>query len=156
MKTVRVSARRKSQNSHKKYSLNHDRLYRSGTNSKIAGVAAGLAEYFRIDPTIVRLVFVILTLINLSSGVILYGVLWIILPIEPNTYLSTSNPTQTDTQDTLNADDNAQSKKWVSFIILTLSFLLVWNVMNQREFSVFIRWLQVIIILFGIIFLTRV
>ena len=37
------------------------KLYRSRKNKKIAGVCGGLAEYFNIDPTILRIVFVILT-----------------------------------------------------------------------------------------------
>ncbi|MDQ0161969.1 PspC domain-containing protein [Aeribacillus alveayuensis] len=40
------------------------RLYRSRNNSKLAGVLGGIAEYFQLDPAIVRLVFVILLVLT--------------------------------------------------------------------------------------------
>ncbi|MBU3978973.1 PspC domain-containing protein [Patescibacteria group bacterium] len=55
------------------------RLYRSEKNAIIGGVAQGLGEYFNIDPTIIRLLFVLFTIIH-GSGVLLYIVLWIVLP----------------------------------------------------------------------------
>lgn len=55
------------------------RLYRDADNQMIAGVASGIANYFGIDPTVVRLLFVA-TLFFGGAGIILYIVLWIILP----------------------------------------------------------------------------
>ncbi|MBN1484706.1 MAG: PspC domain-containing protein [Chloroflexia bacterium] len=48
----------------------------------IAGVCAGLAEYFAIDPTLVRLIFVILALMG-GPGILIYIVLWIVMPEGP-------------------------------------------------------------------------
>jgi phage shock protein C len=59
-----------------------NRLYRSQTDRMLAGVCGGLARYFNIDPTVVRLVFVVLALAG-GPGVLLYLLLWIITPIEP-------------------------------------------------------------------------
>lgn len=56
------------------------RLYRSTTERMIAGVCGGLADYFDADPTIVRLLFVILALFGIAPAVILYLVMWIIVP----------------------------------------------------------------------------
>ena len=58
------------------------RFYRSTTDRKIAGVAGGLAEYFEIDPLLVRLIFVILLLVG-GGGFLLYIILWIITPDRP-------------------------------------------------------------------------
>jgi len=55
------------------------RLTRSTTESMVAGVAGGLAEYFNIDPVIVRLIFVLVTLTS-GLGIPVYIVLWIITP----------------------------------------------------------------------------
>jgi phage shock protein C len=55
------------------------RLYRSRDNRMIGGVCGGLAEYFNIDPTLVRLVFLILFLAA-GSGPLLYRVMWVIVP----------------------------------------------------------------------------
>ena len=50
----------------------------------VAGVAGGLADYFAIDPTLVRILFVLLTLLGGGGlGIISYIVLWIIMP-EPS------------------------------------------------------------------------
>lgn len=59
------------------------KLYRSQTDKKIAGVCGGLAEYFDIDPTIVRVIFVILLLPGGLPGIIPYVVLWIVMPLAP-------------------------------------------------------------------------
>lgn len=59
------------------------KLYRSSTNKKIAGVCGGLAEYFGINATVVRIVFVILLLPGGFPGLIPYLVLWVILPLRP-------------------------------------------------------------------------
>ena len=57
------------------------RLYRSNRNKMICGVCGGVAEYFNIDPTIVRLVFAILAF---SWKVLLiYFLAAIIIPMEP-------------------------------------------------------------------------
>jgi phage shock protein C len=58
------------------------RLYRSVRDSKIAGVCAGIADYLGIDPTIVRLLAVILLFAWLSSAVA-YVLAWIIIPRAP-------------------------------------------------------------------------
>ncbi|MFN2167629.1 MAG: PspC domain-containing protein, partial [Anaerolineae bacterium] len=58
------------------------KLYRSTDDVMVAGVCSGLAKYFNIDPTLVRIIFVILALAGLG-GVILYLVLWVIVPPEP-------------------------------------------------------------------------
>lgn len=60
------------------------RLYRSATDKVIAGVCGGLAQYFSIDPAIVRLAFVVFALAG-GASVLLYIVLWIAVPIGAGT-----------------------------------------------------------------------
>jgi phage shock protein C len=55
------------------------RLYRSTTDRRLAGVCGGLAEYFDIDPLLVRIGFVIAALAG-GPGIIAYVVLWIAMP----------------------------------------------------------------------------
>ncbi|MGH3443115.1 MAG: PspC domain-containing protein [Nitriliruptorales bacterium] len=57
------------------------RLTRSETDKMIAGVAGGLAQYFNIDPTLVRVAFVLLAVFG-GSGLIVYLVMWLIVPAE--------------------------------------------------------------------------
>jgi phage shock protein C len=56
------------------------RLYRITDKKMIAGVCAGLAEYFNIDPVIVRLIFVVLLLPGGLPGFLPYIILWIVVP----------------------------------------------------------------------------
>jgi phage shock protein C len=58
-----------------------NRLHRSRSNVMLGGVCAGLADYFGIDATIVRLFFVVFTLVN-GAGILAYFVLWLVLPPE--------------------------------------------------------------------------
>lgn len=55
------------------------RLYKSDTNRRIAGVCGGIAEYFGIDATLVRLGW-ILFLFAGGSGILAYIIAWIIMP----------------------------------------------------------------------------
>lgn len=59
------------------------KLYRSTTDKKIAGVCGGLAEYTDVDPTVWRLLFVLLTLMGGFPGIILYIIMCIVVPIRP-------------------------------------------------------------------------
>jgi len=58
------------------------KLYRSLDNRKIAGVCGGLGDYFNIDPTIIRLLWVSMVL-AVGTGVLAYILAWIIVPQEP-------------------------------------------------------------------------
>ena len=60
----------------------HKRLYRSNTNRVIAGVCGGIAEYFNIDPIIIRVIAVALLLAG-SAGLWAYIILWIVVPKNP-------------------------------------------------------------------------
>lgn len=62
------------------------KLYRSKTEKVLSGVCGGVAEYFNIDVTLVRLIWVILTLPGLFPGIILYIVAAIINPEAPYGY----------------------------------------------------------------------
>ncbi|MBI5467039.1 MAG: PspC domain-containing protein [Candidatus Kerfeldbacteria bacterium] len=57
------------------------KLHRSQTNRMIAGVCGGLGEYFGIDPTLVRVVFAVMT-VFWGAGLVLYIALAIIIPLE--------------------------------------------------------------------------
>ncbi len=59
----------------------NDRLFRSRRNRIVGGVAAGFAEYLNLEPIIIRLLFVVITIFN-GLGILLYIVLWIVVPEE--------------------------------------------------------------------------
>lgn len=57
------------------------KLYRDITNKKLAGVCAGLAKYFNIDVTLVRLIEVLLCLFG--AGILIYIIAALVIPAEP-------------------------------------------------------------------------
>ena len=58
------------------------RLYRSRTNRSIAGICGGLGEFFDADPTMIRLVTLLLILFG-GISIWIYIILWIVIPEEP-------------------------------------------------------------------------
>ncbi|MEE0895085.1 MAG: PspC domain-containing protein [Bacteroidales bacterium] len=58
------------------------KLYRSNTDRKLCGVCGGLAEYFDIDPTIIRLIFIFLTLFG-GGGLLIYLICALVIPKSP-------------------------------------------------------------------------
>ena len=55
-------------------------LMRSGRDKKIAGVCAGVAHYFDMDPTIVRVIWGVLAF-GYGAGIVAYIILWVIAPV---------------------------------------------------------------------------
>lgn len=60
--------------------MSNKRLYRSSVNYMLAGVCGGIAEYFNIDPTLVRLAWIIFTCVGMGSGIIAYIIAAIVIP----------------------------------------------------------------------------
>ena len=58
------------------------RLYRSRNDRKLAGVCGGIAEYYGWDPTLVRVAWIVLTLLG-GSGILIYLIMWLVMPETP-------------------------------------------------------------------------
>ncbi len=74
-----------------------NKLYRSSNDKMLGGVCGGLAKYLNVDVTIVRLFFVVLTLLG-GFGPLIYIIMWIVVPQENYTYTD-SNPERFDGED---------------------------------------------------------
>ncbi|MBQ6155842.1 MAG: PspC domain-containing protein [Bacteroidales bacterium] len=61
----------------------HKNLYRKRGDAKIAGVCGGLADYFDVDPTVMRIIFLLLLLTG-SLGFWIYLIIWIVAPWDYN------------------------------------------------------------------------
>jgi phage shock protein C len=59
------------------------RLYRSRKDRILGGICGGLGEHIDVDPSIIRLVWVVATLLSLGTGIIVYLAAWIIIPESP-------------------------------------------------------------------------
>ena len=60
----------------------HKKLYKSNSDQKLDGVCAGIAKFFGVDPTLIRLIWAIASL-AMGGGILLYLICAIILPREP-------------------------------------------------------------------------
>jgi phage shock protein C len=62
--------------------MTKNKLYRSSSEKMLGGVCGGLADFFGLDVTVIRLIFVLLAILG-GHGVLIYLLLWIIAPQEP-------------------------------------------------------------------------
>jgi phage shock protein C len=69
-----------------------DRLYRSQTDRVIAGVAGGLAAWLRIDPSIVRVGWVVLAVLSGGIFLLVYIVMMIVVPLAPDGWVPSAGP----------------------------------------------------------------
>jgi phage shock protein C len=136
------------------------KLCRSRTERMIAGVCGGLAEYFEIDPTLVRLIAVALTLAG-GSGILAYFIFWFVVPQRPLNLASVDNPAVassiTETEDIESKESNEASSAalFVGVILTVLGFLfLVGNFISFAWFSFSKLW-PLVLIAVGIVVILK-
>jgi phage shock protein C len=128
------------------------KLYRSRKDKIIGGVCGGLAKYFEIDPVLIRILFVLLTLFHLS-GVFIYLILLILIPQEP------FNPDEIEIKDFEDIPNNkpvdypeknlnqvGRTKKIFGIILLVIgTLLLLENFISILEFEIIAPLILIII-----------
>jgi phage shock protein PspC (stress-responsive transcriptional regulator) len=62
------------------------KLYLSDADSKIGGVCGGIGEYFEKDPTLIRILFILVILFSFGFGILAYLAMWLIIPKKPDTF----------------------------------------------------------------------
>jgi len=67
-------------------------LYRSRDNRVVAGVAAGMARYFNLDVSLVRLLWILSVILG-GSGIIAYIIAWVVIPEEPDAFAAAAAAT---------------------------------------------------------------
>lgn len=134
------------------------KLYRSRKEKMIAGVAGGLAEYFDIDPTLIRIIFVVSLFVG-GSGILAYIILWIVVPEEPFVFQQpdSSSRANREQQNSTNSQNDYQAaekmnrekhRNFAGGILIVLGVLfLANNVVPHFRFGDF--W-PIIIIAIGI------
>ena len=140
----------------------YKKLYRSETNRVIAGVAGGLGEYFGIDPILIRLILVLTTIFG-GSGILIYLVLWILIPNK-----SDVNKNHEDTikqnaeelkmkakafaQDFKDKRKEGHSSSWLGYLIIIIGVLFLLDNLGFLRFHLF--W-PIILIAFGLFILFK-
>lgn len=132
------------------------KLYRNRHDKMIGGVASGLADYFEIDPIIIRALFIIIT-IAYGIGFIAYIVLWIIIPVNEfennDNFNSYDNSTDYDTKlgtdefDNIDYTNKKNDRKLLGGIVLiVIGFLLFLNeILPDFEFEYIVPIILIII-----------
>jgi phage shock protein PspC (stress-responsive transcriptional regulator) len=133
------------------------KLYRSRTDSMIAGVCGGLAEYFNVDVVLVRVAAVILALTAHGAGLLAYLIFWIVVPQKPieESLVETENrPTEAAESE----KTGSEKKNGVIFIgaalIILGGLILLNNFIPVIFFSLGKLW-PVVIIVIGILVLKK-
>ncbi len=141
------------------------RLYRSESDRVIGGVAGGLAEYFGIDATLVRILFVLFAFHG--AGILIYLLLWVIIPTESSVHPAATEHTMKENLKEVEhkakhlggeAEDFAarpEAKRWLGWVLLAIGlwFLLV----NFGFLSLFLlgKLWPVLLILVGVAVLAK-
>lgn len=123
------------------------RLYKSRTNRMIDGVCGGVAEYFGLDPTLVRIAWVLLTLLG-GSGILLYIIAMIVMPANPSFVLRPEGASVT-------TSSASNHRFWGILLVIVGALLLMSNLGLWHRWWGF-SWdvmLPTVLILAGIAFL---
>ncbi|KUO61294.1 MAG: hypothetical protein APF84_11710 [Gracilibacter sp. BRH_c7a] len=108
-------------------------LYRSRNNKVIAGVCGGVAEYFEVDPTIVRIAWLLLAFPG-GIGLIAYIICWIVMP-EKSSSVASADFYENDHQTT---EEKEKNKKIIGIALVIIGSVFL--------FDVFFRWFDMAVI----------
>lgn len=144
------------------------KLYRSETDQILGGVAAGIAEYLAIDPTIVRLIWVAVALIG-GTGVFVYIILWIIIPTSKQEGLSTEKRIEQNAEDfgkkveglankvenEVEKADLTKRRQFFGLIVIFIGFWLLASTLGLTQWFNFGKFWPLILVAVGITLLFK-
>lgn len=142
------------------------RLKRSDTDRVIAGIAGGLGEYFNIDSTVIRLIFVMLTVFG-GGGILLYLVLWLIIPSQESGSMTTKEMIKENNEEIRSkaqtAADNIKyhnkksggNRGTLAIILVILGIYFLLNNLGFFRFIDLSKFWPLILIFIGILILFR-
>ncbi|MBV6422221.1 MAG: hypothetical protein DAHOPDDO_03514 [Ignavibacteriaceae bacterium] len=146
------------------------KLYRSTNDKMLGGVAGGLAEYFGIDSTLVRVLFIVIVFLG-GGGIIAYIILWIVVPQKPYElpkYPFNQSPPESESNSNFSSSENKSDsfsmnssggiasslphtnnkQIWVAIVLMVIgSLLLLDNIFPRFDFD---HYWPVILIAIGV------
>jgi len=145
------------------------KLYRSTTDKMLGGVAGGLADYFDIDSTLVRVLFIVIVFLG-GGGIIAYIILWIVVPKKPyeipkNSY--NQSPPEDESRSSFSSSENRSDsfnvsngslagsvahsngkQMWIAIVLIVIGgLLLLDNLFPRFDFD---HYWPVILIAIGV------
>lgn len=141
------------------------RLYRSETNKVIAGVCGGLGDFFNVDPSLIRLIFVLIALFG-GGGVLLYIILWLIIPTQSSISEITHDSIKKNADEIKDSAQKfadrmkinttkANSRTLFGVITLILGVMFLLGNFGLFEFFHFAKLWPLVLVIIGLAFLAR-
>ena len=126
------------------------RLYRSRKHKMLGGVCGGLAEYFGVDPTIVRVAWIVISIFPLIPGILVYIIAWIVIPREPGA----------DVPSAVSSSPPGTAAAFFGFFFIALGTLLLLSNLDIFDWDLWwdISWefaVPLLLIATGVFFLVR-
>ncbi|MGA2296498.1 MAG: PspC domain-containing protein [FCB group bacterium] len=133
------------------------KLYRSQRSKVFGGVAGGLAEYFDIDPVIVRIVFVIATL-GWGVSFLIYIIMWIIIPVKVE--IEEMNSPQTSSFENYYSNLQAEKTRKKNNLRVIVAVILIflgslWFLENMFPFIRFHFFFPLLLIALGVLIILK-
>ncbi|NLI70726.1 MAG: PspC domain-containing protein [Firmicutes bacterium] len=130
------------------------KIYRSATDKMIAGVCGGLADYFDVDPVLIRLLWVLAFFAG-GMGLLVYIAAWIIIPEKKNLHEHIPDATvgEEELQTVESLPQDAESSNRKGYLIVGLIAIFIGLFLLMKQFMPFLPWHNawpIIIILVGI------
>jgi len=122
-------------------------LTRSQSDRLIAGVCGGLAEYFNLDSTLIRFLFIAIILLG-GSGILIYLILWIFLPNQ-------STPEATMKKETDHPQSSKSTKSTLGLFLIGLGILLLLENFGIGRYLMLQKTWPSIFIILGLLVLAR-
>lgn len=137
---------------------NAKRLERARTNKMIAGVCAGLANYFNIDVTLMRVLFVV-AMIGGGFGFWMYIILWIVVPEENTLGPGSDTKINDDTIDITPKEEKKDEKKSGNGALIASLILIFIGLVALADNFLYVAWVwklwPVILIIIGAVILAN-
>jgi len=131
-------------------------LCRSKSDRVLGGVAGGLGKYFKVDSTLIRLIFIVLFFSG-GSGLLLYVVLWLIVPSQQGGKIADQKTIKENIQEIREETEKIgrrQGRRWFGILLLTFGIILLLH--NLGFFRLFVGKLwPLVLVIIGIAMLFK-
>lgn len=133
------------------------KLYRSEKNKVIAGICGGLGDFFDIDPTIIRILFILISLFG-GGGVFVYFILWIVIPSEKTTKKNSEDYIKENVEELKTKSQEIAGKNprvFLGIIIMVIGFSILMQNFGFYSFGYIWKFWPIALIAGGFVMLSR-
>lgn len=130
-------------------------LYRSETDRYLAGICGGIAEYFGLDSTLVRVLFITIILLG-GSGLVVYFILWLVIPTKSENINNTKEMSMKTSSDKTNSTElNKKNKSLGGLFLIGIGLLMLLDNFGIGRYLMLEKTWPSIFIVLGLIILSR-